>query len=326
MNLRRLKYFVKIVDVGSLTQAAEVLHIAQPALSQQLATLEGELKQQLLIRTKRGVQPTEAGNILYAHAQTILRQCEQAQSAVNSAGQAMSGQVSLGLASGSTAAQLALPLLQTLRDQQPGILLSLHENSGAALAGQVANQTLDMAMVYGAKMPAGLHTVALMREDLYLVATRAVPHPGNSVELLDVARLNCSCRARGCGAQPTGGGDGAAQAGCQRGGGDRILGRAERCDRRRVGGDRIAGVGGARDDRPGQGLDGAHQCADDVGAAVAVHVGPTVAVRPGAAGERPAAVDRRWPQPGEARAGAGALRKKRPAAAGLSTVIGTAVR
>ncbi|PII70684.1 nitrogen assimilation transcriptional regulator [Serratia sp. OLDL1] len=190
MNLRRLKYFVKIVDVGSLTQAAEVLHIAQPALSQQLATLEGELKQQLLIRTKRGVQPTEAGNILYAHAQTILRQCEQAQSAVNSAGQAMSGQVSLGLASGSTAAQLALPLLQTLRDQQPGILLSLHENSGAALAGQVANQTLDMAMVYGAKMPAGLHTVALMREDLYLVATRAVPHPGNSVELLDVARLN----------------------------------------------------------------------------------------------------------------------------------------
>ena len=190
MNFRRLKYFVKIVDVGSLTQAAEVLHIAQPALSQQLATLEGELKQQLLIRTKRGVQPTEAGNILYAHAQTILRQCEQAQSAVNSAGQAMSGQVSLGLASGSTAAQLALPLLQTLRDQQPGILLSLHENSGAALAGQVANQTLDMAMVYGAKMPAGLHTVALMREDLYLVATRAVPHPGNSVELLDVARLN----------------------------------------------------------------------------------------------------------------------------------------
>ena len=61
MNLRRLKYFVKIVDIGSLTQAAEVLHIAQPALSQQVATLEGELDQQLLIRTKRGVTPTEAG-------------------------------------------------------------------------------------------------------------------------------------------------------------------------------------------------------------------------------------------------------------------------
>lgn len=61
MNFRRLKYFVKIVDIGSLTQAAEVLHIAQPALSQQVATLEGELNQQLLIRTKRGVTPTDAG-------------------------------------------------------------------------------------------------------------------------------------------------------------------------------------------------------------------------------------------------------------------------
>ncbi|CAI0731683.1 nitrogen assimilation transcriptional regulator NAC [Serratia entomophila] len=190
MNLRRLKYFVKIVDIGSLTQAAEVLHIAQPALSQQLATLEGELKQQLLIRTKRGVQPTEAGNILYAHAQTILRQCEQAQSAVNSAGQAMSGQVSVGLAPGSVASQLALPLLQAVRDRHPGILLSLNENIGSALAGQVANQTLDMAMIYGAKMPPGLQATVLMREDLYLVATRAVPSPGNSVELLDVARLN----------------------------------------------------------------------------------------------------------------------------------------
>ena len=86
MNLRRLKYFVKIVDIGSLTQAAEVLHIAQPALSQQVATLEGELDQQLLIRTKRGVTPTEAGKILYTHARTILRQCEQAQLAVNNVG------------------------------------------------------------------------------------------------------------------------------------------------------------------------------------------------------------------------------------------------
>ncbi len=86
MNLRRLKYFVKIVDIGSLTQAADVLHIAQPALSQQIATLEGEFRQQLLVRTKRGVTPTEAGQILYRHAQTILRQFEQAQSDVNNSG------------------------------------------------------------------------------------------------------------------------------------------------------------------------------------------------------------------------------------------------
>ena len=86
MNLRRLKYFIKIGDVGSLTQAADILHIAQPALSQQLATLEGEVDQQLLIRTKRGVTPSDAGKILYTHAQAILRQCAQAQSAIDGAG------------------------------------------------------------------------------------------------------------------------------------------------------------------------------------------------------------------------------------------------
>lgn len=91
VNLRRLKYFVKIVDVGSLTQAANCLHIAQPALSQQLATLEGEVNQQLLIRTKRGVTPTEAGRTLYRHALTILWQCEQAQSAIDRIGAMQSG-------------------------------------------------------------------------------------------------------------------------------------------------------------------------------------------------------------------------------------------
>ena len=87
----------KIVDIGSLTRAAEVLHIAQPALSQQVATLEGELNQQLLIH-KTGVTPTDAGKILYTHARAILRQCEQAQLAVHNVGQALSGQVSIGFA------------------------------------------------------------------------------------------------------------------------------------------------------------------------------------------------------------------------------------
>lgn len=96
MNLRRLRYFVKIVDLGSLTQAAEALHIAQPALSQQLSTLEGEFNERLLIRTKRGVTPTPAGMVLYRHAQTILRQLDQAHSDVGNAGQGLSGSVSVG--------------------------------------------------------------------------------------------------------------------------------------------------------------------------------------------------------------------------------------
>ena len=149
MNFRRLKYFVKIVDIGSLTQAAEVLHIAQPALSQQVATLEGELNQQLLIRTKRGVTPTDAGKILYTHARAILRQCEQAQLAVHNVGQSLSGQVSIGFAPGTAASSITMPLLQAVRAEFPEVVIYLHENSGAVLNEKLINHQLDMAVIYG---------------------------------------------------------------------------------------------------------------------------------------------------------------------------------
>ena len=188
MNLRRLKYFVKIVDIGSLTQAAEVLHIAQPALSQQVATLENELDQQLLIRTKRGVTPTEAGKILYAHARTILRQCEQAQTAVINAGQALNGQVSIGLAPGTAASSLTMPLLQTVREQFPDVLVYLHENSGTSLNEKVMNGQLDMAVLYDRAPTAGINSIPLMKEELYLVGATACP--GAAVDLAEVAQMN----------------------------------------------------------------------------------------------------------------------------------------
>ncbi|WP_428943416.1 nitrogen assimilation transcriptional regulator NAC [Pantoea sp. FN060301] len=188
MNLRRLKYFVKIVDIGSLTQAAEVLHIAQPALSQQVATLENELDQQLLIRTKRGVTPTDAGKILYSHARAILRQCEQAQAAVINAGQSLNGQVTVGLAPGSAASSLTMPLLQTVRDQFPDVRVYLHENSGVLLNEKVMSGQLDMAVLYDRSPTAGITSQTLMKEDLYLVG--ATTCPGQSVELSQVAQMN----------------------------------------------------------------------------------------------------------------------------------------
>lgn len=171
MNLRRLKYFVKIVDLGSLTQASEVLHIAQPALSQQLATLEGEFRQQLLVRSKRGVAPTEAGKVLYRHAQVILRQFEQARSDVRNAGRMLSGQVSVGLAPGTAASALALPLLKTVRARHPDVVLYLNENFGATLTELVSSGRMDMAVLYGGSgTVAGLSFEPLLTEELFLVA------------------------------------------------------------------------------------------------------------------------------------------------------------
>ncbi|MBJ3814721.1 nitrogen assimilation transcriptional regulator [Shimwellia pseudoproteus] len=188
MNLRRLKYFVKIVDIGSLTQAAEVLHIAQPALSQQVATLEGEMDQQLLIRTKRGVTPTEAGKILYAHARAILRQCEQAQLAVNNVGQTLGGQVSIGLAPGTAASSIMMPLLQAVRSSLPDVQIFLHENSGGILNEKLLSGQLDMAVLYDKAPVARIISQPLLKEDLYLVGSG--DSPGKHIDLAAVAEMN----------------------------------------------------------------------------------------------------------------------------------------
>ena len=191
MNLRRLKYFVKVVDVGSLTQAADLLHIAQPAISQQLATLEGEVRQQLLLRTKRGVIPTEAGKVLYRHAQLILRQCDQAVVDMQAASRGLSGSVSIGLAPGTMAATLALPLLRLVRARHPGIVLYLNENYGTTLSELVMNGRMDLAVLYGGRTAVhGLQFLPLMRESLFLVGPQSIPAPPETVPVRAVAEFD----------------------------------------------------------------------------------------------------------------------------------------
>ncbi len=191
MNLKRLQYFVKIVDIGSLTQAADILHVAQPALSQQLATLEGEVRQQLLVRTKRGVTPTEAGRVLYRHAQLILRQCEQAQVDMIAATHGLSGQVSVGLAPGTAAETLALPLLQAVRARHPGILLYLNETYGSTLSELIMNGRMDLAVLYrGRAAVHGLSFLPLLKEPLFAVGSDTTQAPSGQITLRALADMD----------------------------------------------------------------------------------------------------------------------------------------
>jgi len=190
VNLRRLKYFVKIVDVGSVTLASDVLHIAQPALSQQIATLEGEFNQQLLVRTAKGVVPTDAGKIVYKHAQLILKQVEQARLEVSNSSQTLTGKVSVGLAPGTAATELALPLLRTVRSRHPDVLLHLNENFGTTLADLIADGRMDMAVVYGTKSIAGLSFFPLLHEELVLVGPAAESLIGSEVSLQEAAAMD----------------------------------------------------------------------------------------------------------------------------------------
>ena len=68
MQFRHLRYFVKVVESGSFSRAAGAIHVAQPALSQQVGELEERLGFTLLERSSRGVRPTAAGEILFREA------------------------------------------------------------------------------------------------------------------------------------------------------------------------------------------------------------------------------------------------------------------
>jgi LysR family transcriptional regulator, nitrogen assimilation regulatory protein len=150
MDLRRLKSFLKIVDTGSLTRAAAALNIAQPALSQQLASLEAHFRQKLLIRGPQGVAPTEAGRVLYRHAQTLLKQFEQCEGDVSRASASLSGNVSVGIAPYSAGSTISLALLKAVREKFPDVLLHIVEGFAVAFSELIMNGRLDMAVMHGA--------------------------------------------------------------------------------------------------------------------------------------------------------------------------------
>ncbi|MDV8025248.1 nitrogen assimilation transcriptional regulator NAC [Rhodococcus sp. IEGM 1330] len=190
MDTRRLFSFIRIVDAGSITRAADLLHIAQPALSQQMTALESHFGQQLLIRSKQGVEPTDAGRALYRHAQVILRQVESAQAEVSVVGRELAGGVSVGLAPYSTVTAIALPLLTAVRARYPSILLHINENFGGVLSEAMMTGRMDMALLYDAGPIKGVTFERLLTEELMVVAPSGTGLPGetgSAVSLFELA-------------------------------------------------------------------------------------------------------------------------------------------
>ncbi|WP_160012369.1 nitrogen assimilation transcriptional regulator NAC [Rhizobium sp. 18055] len=172
MDTRRLKSFIVIVDSGSITRAADILHLAQPALSQQLAALEEHFGQKLLIRSQQGVTMTDAGQAVYRHAQIILRQMEQAQADASAAGNSLAGRVSVGLVPFSSAATLSVDLLAETRKRHPGILLHLTESVGQTYSQMLMTGRMEMALIHGIGPIKGVRFEPLLKEDFFLVAHR----------------------------------------------------------------------------------------------------------------------------------------------------------
>jgi LysR family nitrogen assimilation transcriptional regulator len=188
MQFRQLRYFVKIVEAGSFSRAATTIHVAQPALSQQIAELEERLGVKLLQRSARGVTPTAAGEVLLREASAILHQLDQLPGIVRSSSGQPEGAVSLGLAI-SLASTLIGPLVMGAQTSLPKVKLKLSDADSRSLEQGIAANHLDMAVVYEDELVSAFSRRPIFRQRMYLIGSQPVFKNGATVSIDDVAKL-----------------------------------------------------------------------------------------------------------------------------------------
>jgi len=185
VDIRHLKYFVRIVEAGSISRASLSLHVAQPALSKQVNQLEDELGVKLLARSVRGVVPTEAGLAVFQHAQAVLKQIEATPSIASQAGGGVAGPVAIGLP-WTIASMLGLSLFREVVESLPAVRLEITEGPSAAISQMLSQGKLDVAVVFSSAACKALHVKPLVSESLLLVGA-AGSLPGGKLRTLEQA-------------------------------------------------------------------------------------------------------------------------------------------
>jgi LysR family nitrogen assimilation transcriptional regulator len=186
MQLRHLRYFVNIVDAGSFSRAATTIHVAQPALSQQMADLEAELGVNLLHRSVRGIRPTVAGQTLYHEAISILRQMQQLPAKVRFTGGEIEGAVGLGMSS-TLAAYLGGPFLESCRIAFPKIVVRLIAADSLTTKSRIEAQSLDIGVVFEDGVGPGFVRRPLFRQRLFLIRRGPAEDGDTSIPIEELA-------------------------------------------------------------------------------------------------------------------------------------------
>jgi DNA-binding transcriptional LysR family regulator len=162
-DFRALRYFVAVAEELHFTRAAERLYIAQPALSEQIRRLEGELGVELLRRTTRKVELTAAGEEFLSRARRILAEADEALADASRAARGETG--SIRVATGSTAGVELVPrVLRAFRTERPRAHLELRQSDWEDYSGGLRDGSVDAAFVWLPLEDDGLSFAALRVE------------------------------------------------------------------------------------------------------------------------------------------------------------------
>ena len=171
MQLHQLRYFVSIVETGSVTKAAERCFISQPSLSQQLRKLEEGIDKPLFVRAKGKMVLTDAGEILYERARRILNDVEDAERQVKDVDQSNGGHVAVGIL--PTLAPFLLPnVLSALAKTHPNATVTIREEVSEVIVGALTRSELDVLIEVLPFDERNVHVEPLFRDEFFVAVHR----------------------------------------------------------------------------------------------------------------------------------------------------------
>jgi DNA-binding transcriptional LysR family regulator len=188
MDIRQLRLFCRIVDRHSFSLAADELHITQPAASQQVRSLERELKTILLDRSRRTVVPTDAGQILYRYGREILDLHERACTEILDLGELVAGKVVVGASTGP--GEHVLPAMLTrFKALYPGVRVALHVDDTHEVVERVLAREFEIGAIGAPTQRPDLVVEPLVHDEVVLVCNPRHPWAQRaSVTLDELAR------------------------------------------------------------------------------------------------------------------------------------------
>lgn len=172
MELRILRYFLAVIEEGSISNAAKALHLTQPTLSRQLASLEDEMGRQLYTRTHNGIQLTEAGIILQRHAESIVALAEKAEEDMKLPGSSVSGPVHIGAGETKLMGLLAQAMMR-VRKEHPGVTFEIYCGTSADLKDDLVRSFCDILLECELQAHPKFNVMRLPITDRWGVLTRA---------------------------------------------------------------------------------------------------------------------------------------------------------
>lgn len=188
MQFRQLRYFVKVLEAGSFSRAAATIHVAQPALSQQIAELEERLGVTLLVRSARGVRPTAAGEVLHREAREILHQLDQLPGIVRSSSGDAHGIVNIGMTT-AVAGAFAGHAIAECKKALPEVTLKLSDADSDVLRSRIEAHELDMALIFEDHFTPNFSRHPIFRQRLYLIRSEPTEGCSGVISLEQVAKL-----------------------------------------------------------------------------------------------------------------------------------------